>query len=161
MNFYDLEFSKPNGESVKMSSLKGKVILIVNTATRCGLTPQLEELENLHQQYKEKGLVILGFPCNQFGNQEPETNESMVEVCKYRHGVTFQLTEKIYVNGKNAHPVFKFIKENLRGFLGKKIRWNFTKFLITADGKPFKRYSPSTKPKKIEKDINSLISQKY
>ncbi len=161
MNFYDLEVSKPSGEIIKMSSLKGKIILVVNTATKCGLTPQLEELEKLYQQYKGKGLVILGFPCNQFGKQEPESNESMVEVCKLRHGVTFQLTEKVDVNGKNAHPLFKFLKENLRGFLGKKIRWNFTKFLITADGIPYKRYSPSTKPGKIEKDILKLLSDDF
>ncbi len=159
MNFYDLEINTPQGKPLKMSSFKNKTILVVNTATKCGLAPQFDELEELHQKFKDKGLVILGFPSNQFLNQEPETNATVEETCRINHGVTFQLTEKIDVNGKNTHPIFKYLKDILPGSLGKKIKWNFTKFLISPDGKPYKRYSPTTKPVKIEKDILELIEQ--
>lgn len=157
MKFYDLEINTPQGKTLKMSSFKNKTVLIVNTATKCGLAPQFDELEELHQQYKDKGLVILGFPSNQFLNQEPETNETVEETCRINHGVTFQLTEKIDVNGENTHPVFAWLKEELPGSLGKMIKWNFTKFLITPEGKPYKRYAPTTKPAKIEDDIRKLI----
>ena len=158
MNIYDLSYRKPSGEEVSMESYKGKVILIVNTATKCGLAPQFDGLEKLHEQYKDKGLVVIGMPSAQFLNQEPETNETMTEVCKINHGVTFQLTEKIDVNGKNTHPVFSYLKKELKGgFLGNRIKWNFTKFLIDADGNPYKRYSPNTAPIKIESDIAKLI----
>jgi glutathione peroxidase len=140
-----------------MSDFKGKPVLIINTATKCGLAPQFDGLEKLHQTYKDKGLVVIGFPCNQFQGQEPETNNSMTEACRINHGVTFQLTEKIDVNGTSTDAVFKYLKDELGGFLGKKIKWNFTKFLVTADGKPYKRYAPTTKPSKIEKDIIKLI----
>ncbi len=157
MTFYDLEIAKPNGELIKMSDFKGKTVLAVNTATKCGLAPQFEELEELHQKYKDKGLVILGFPSNQFLNQEPESNETVEQACLINHGVTFQLTEKIDVNGEATHPVFKFLKKKSGGFFGTRIKWNFTKFLITPEGKPYKRYSPTTKPATIEKDILKLI----
>ena len=158
MNIYDLSYRKPSGEEVSMESYKGKVILIVNTATKCGLAPQFDGLEKLHEQYKDKGLVVIGMPSAQFLNQEPETKETMTEVCKINHGVTFQLTEKIDVNGKNTHPVFSYLKKELKGgFLGNRIKWNFTKFLIDADGNPYKRYSPNTAPIKIESDIAKLI----
>jgi len=157
MTFYDLSAKKPNGDIINMSDFKGKPILIINTATKCGLAPQFDGLEKLHQTYKDKGLVVIGFPCNQFQGQEPETNNSMTEACRINHGVTFQLTEKIDVNGTSTDPVFKYLKDELGGFLGKKIKWNFTKFLVTADGKPYKRYAPTTKPSKIEKDIIKLI----
>ena len=158
MNIYDLSYRKPSGEEVSMESYKGKVILIVNTATKCGLAPQFDGLEKLHEQYKDKVLVVIGMPSAQFLNQEPETNETMTEVCKINHGVTFQLTEKIDVNGKNTHPVFSYLKKELKGgFLGNRIKWNFTKFLIDADGNPYKRYSPNTAPIKSESDIAKLI----
>ncbi|NLP56914.1 glutathione peroxidase [Lutibacter sp. B1] len=158
MEFYNLNVNTPKGEILKMSDFKGKAVLIVNTATKCGLTPQFEGLEKLHQKYKDKGLVVLGFPCNQFLNQEPETNETMEENCKVNFGVTFPLTEKIEVNGENTHEIFKYLKSKLRGGLfGSKIKWNFTKFLITPEGKPYKRYAPTTTPFKIEKDIKQLL----
>lgn len=153
MNFYDLKVNTPQGSELNMSDFKGKTVLIVNTATQCGLTPQFEGLEALHQTYKDKGLVVLGFPCNQFKGQEPVTNDDMVNACQINHGVTFQLTEKVDVNGKDTTEVFKYLKSNLGGFLGSKIKWNFTKFLISPEGKPLKRYAPITKPAKIEKDI--------
>jgi glutathione peroxidase len=159
MNFYSLDTKTPQGKAISMSDFEGKVVLVVNTATQCGLAPQFKGLEELHQKYKDKGLVVLGFPCNQFQNQEPETNESMEESCQVGFGVTFQLTEKIDVNGKNTHPVFVYLKDQLPGKLGKKIKWNFTKFLISPDGRPFKRYAPTAKPEVMEKDIISLVSK--
>jgi|TARA_R110000737_G_scaffold193924_1_gene215149 glutathione peroxidase len=160
MTFSELSINKPNGETIEMKDLQGKVVLVVNTATKCGLAPQFEGLENLHQKYKDQGLVILGTPCNQFLGQEPETNNSVVEACKINHGVTFQLTEKIDVNGKNTHPLFKFLKNKQGGFLGSTIKWNFTKFLVNGNGVPVKRYSPTTKPEDIEKDILKMIGAK-
>jgi len=156
--FYQLKVKKPNGEILEMKNFKGKNVLIVNTATKCGLAPQFDGLETLHQKYKDKGLVVLGFPSAQFLNQEPETNETVEEACKINHGVTFQLTEKIDVNGKNTHPVFTYLKSKKGGFLGNRIKWNFTKFLIDKNGNPVKRFSPTDKPEKIEKDILKLIN---
>jgi glutathione peroxidase len=157
MTFYDLSTKKPNGDIINMSDFKGKPVLIINTATKCGLAPQFDGLEQLHQTYKDQGLVVLGFPCNQFQSQEPETNDTMAEACRINHGVTFQLTERIDVNGIYTDPIFSYLKNELGGFLTKKVKWNFTKFLIATDGKPFKRYAPTTKPSKIEKDIIKLI----
>jgi glutathione peroxidase len=158
MGFYDLQVSKPNGDIINLSEFKGKAVLIVNTATQCGLTPQFEGLEKLHQDYFDEGLVVLGFPCNQFMGQEPLTNESMEESCQLNHGVTFQLTEKVEVNGKGVHPVFKYLKEELSGGLfGKKVKWNFTKFLISRDGLPMKRYAPITKPESLVEDIKNVL----
>lgn len=157
-DIYSFSSRTPLGDSLPLDQFKNKVILIVNTATECGLTPQFDGLEDLHQKYKGKGLVVLGFPCNQFGSQEPLSNESMVDSCRINHGVTFQLTEKIDVNGNSADPIYKFLKSKLTGTLGSAIKWNFTKFLIGPDGKPFKRYAPTTKPEKLESDIENLLS---
>ena len=158
MDFYKLSVNSPSGKEIKMSDFKGKAVLVVNTATQCGLAPQFDELETLHQKYKDEGLVVLGFPSNQFMGQEPETNETVEEVCRINHGVSFQLTEKIDVNGKDTHPIFEHLKDELGGFLGSKIKWNFTKFLVTPEGKAYKRYSPTTKPLKIEKDIVKVLA---
>ncbi|MHA4807068.1 glutathione peroxidase [Flavitalea flava] len=155
--FYQLSANTPGGKKVEMSDFKGKVVLVVNTATQCGLTPQFEGLEKLYQEYKDKGLVILGFPCNQFGNQEPLANEVMEQTCKVNHGVTFPLFEKSDVNGKETNPVFRYLKSKLGGFFGNRIKWNFTKFLIDTNGKPFKRFSPVTKPEQIEPHIRALL----
>lgn len=155
--FYQLSANTPAGQRVEMSAFEGKVILIVNTATQCGLTPQFEGLEKLYQEYKDKGLVILGFPCNQFGSQEPLTDEEMEQTCKVNHGVTFPLFEKSDVNGKETNPVFKYLKNKLGGLFGNRIKWNFTKFLVDANGKPFKRFSPVTKPEQIEPHIRALL----
>ncbi|MGB0884944.1 MAG: glutathione peroxidase [Chitinophagales bacterium] len=157
MNFHDLEVNTPAGKTLKMSDLDGKVVLVVNTATKCGLTPQFTGLEELHQKYKDQGLVILGFPCNQFAGQEPLSNDKMEEACQINHGVTFQLTEKVDVNGADTHPVFGYLKGELGGLLGDNIKWNFTKFLVDKKGKPVKRYAPTTKPNKIDKDIAKLL----
>jgi glutathione peroxidase len=157
MDFYDFHAKTPRGEELPMADLKGKAVLMVNTATKCGLAPQFRELEILHQKYKERGLVIIGFPCNQFQGQEPESNDTMEQSCEMNFGVTFQLTEKINVNGKDTHPVFRFLKDQLPGKLGKRIKWNFAKFLITTDGTPYKRFAPTTKPGSMEEDIISIL----
>ncbi|PWJ55597.1 glutathione peroxidase [Dyadobacter jejuensis] len=158
MSFYDLSAHRPNGTVLPFSDFQGKTVLIVNTATQCGLAPQFEGLEVLHERYADKGLVVLGFPCNQFRNQEPETNETVEMSCRMNHGVTFQLTKKVDVNGPDTDPVFVFLKKSLGGFLGKRIKWNFTKFLIGPDGKPYKRYAPTTKPAALEEDIQKLLT---
>lgn len=158
-DFFDLQVKTPQGADLPMSAFKGKALLVVNTATKCGLAPQFRELEALHQKYKNKGLVILGFPSNQFLNQEPVSNERMEESCQINFGVTFQLTEKIKVNGNKTHPVFKYLKDQLPGKRGKRIQWNFTKFLITAEGVPYRRYEPRVQPPSMEKDILALLSE--
>ena len=155
--FYQLVANNPQGHPIDMSAYQGKVVLIVNTATQCGLTPQFEGLEKLYQDYKDKGLIILGFPCNQFGSQEPLGNDVMEETCKMDHGVTFPLFEKIEVNGPGAHPVFKYLKAKLGGLFGRRIKCNFTKFLIDRNGRPVKRFAPITKPDGIEPYIKELL----
>jgi len=157
--FYALSARTPQGKEVSMSDYKGKVLLIVNTATQCGLTPQFEGLEYLYQTYRDKGLVVLGFPCNQFGGQEPLSNETMEATCKVNHGVTFPLFEKIEVNGGHTHPVYQWLKKKLGSFWGSRIKWNFTKFLIDKDGQPIKRFSPISKPEALEPLIRELISK--
>jgi len=155
--FYQLSANTPQGRQVSMSDYRGKVVLVVNTATQCGLTPQFEGLERLYQDYKDKGFVVLGFPCNQFGHQEPLGNDVMEQTCKVNHGVTFPLFEKIEVNGANTHPVFRYLKKKLGGFFGRRIKWNFTKFLVDADGVAVRRFSPVTKPEAIEPKIKELL----
>ena len=157
-DIYDFQARTPKGEELPMSDFRGKAVLVVNTATKCGLAPQFRELEDLHQKYKDQGLVIIGFPSNQFQNQEPELNENMEQSCEINFGVTFQLTEKIMVNGDKTHPIFRYLKDQLPGKLGKRIKWNFTKFLISPEGKPFKRYAPTVKPGSIEQDIAGILT---
>lgn len=156
-DFYALSVKNPQGNEMKMEDYKGKVLLIVNTATKCGLAPQFDGLEALHQKYKDQGLVVLGFPCNQFLGQEPESNETLEETCKINFGVTFPLTEKIKVNGSDTHPVFKYLKKVKGGLLTSGIKWNFTKFLVDQDGYPVERYAPKTEPKEIEAKIKELL----
>lgn len=157
MSFYDFHINTSQGKQLSFSDFEGKVVLIVNTATKCGLTPQFTGLEVLHQQYKDSGLVVLGFPCDQFLKQEPLSNEEMAETCLINHGVTFQLTEKINVNGSTTHPIFQWLKSKQKGLFGKRISWNFTKFLIDKQGNVVKRFSPSTKPEKIEQFIRDYL----
>ncbi len=157
-SFYNLSAKSAKGTAINFSDFKGKTVLIVNTATKCGLAPQFKTLEELHQKYKNDGLVVIGFPCNQFMGQEPETNKSVEEYCEINFGVTFQLTEKVNVNGFNTHPVFKYLKKSLGGFFGDSIKWNFTKFLIDKEGNSIKRYAPTDTPDKIEKDIKKIIN---
>jgi glutathione peroxidase len=154
--FYKQSAVTLNGKEIKMDSYKGKVVLVVNTASKCGFTPQYEGLEKLHKEYKDKGLEILGFPCNQFAGQEPGGKDE-IETCLLNYGVDFQMFDKIEVNGKNAHPIFKNLKKALPGTLGGRIKWNFTKFLLDKNGNPIKRFAPATKPEKITKDIEALL----
>lgn len=151
--FYSFSATSLRGEEIEMSAYKGKLVLVVNTASKCGLTPQYEGLEAMYQELKEEGLVILGFPCNQFANQEPGDAKSIEEVCLINYGVSFPMFSKIEVNGENAHPLYKYLKKELKGTFGRKIKWNFTKFLIDQNGKPIKRFAPTTKPEKIKEYI--------
>jgi glutathione peroxidase len=157
--FYQLTANNPQGQPVRMDKFKGKPLLIVNTATKCGLAPQFEGLEQLYQQYKDQGLVVLGFPCNQFSQQEPVSNESMEQTCKINFGVSFPLFEKIDVNGPHTHPIFTFLKNKRWGLLGPRIQWNFTKFLVDANGKAVKRWGPMTKPAAIDPYIKKIIQR--
>ncbi len=161
MEFYKLSAEKINGEIITMDSFKGKTIIVVNTASKCGLTPQYEGLEKLYKKYKDNGLVILGFPCNQFANQETGSSNEIQEFCQINYGVSFPMFAKVEVNGKNAHPIFKYLKSKLGGFLGglfgSKIKWNFTKFVIDKNGNPVKRFSPITKPEQMEDFIKKII----
>jgi glutathione peroxidase len=155
--FYQLTANNPQGQPVNLADYKGKIILVVNTATQCGLAPQFGGLEQLFQRYKDKGLVVLGFPCNQFANQEPETNDKMEQACQRNFGVTFPLFEKVDVNGPQTHPVFRLLKRRLGGFFGRRIKWNFTKFLLDSEGRPVRRFSPVTTPAAIEPYIQKLL----
>lgn len=158
--FYDFKATNIKGKTISMKEYQGKTVVVVNTASKCGFTPQYEGLEALYQKYKDKGLVILGFPCNQFANQESGTSSEIEEFCQINYGVTFPLFEKIEVNGKGAHPIFKFLKSKLSGgIFGSKIKWNFTKFIINSQGVPVKRFAPTTKPEKMEKTIAKLLQQ--
>ena len=154
--FYTYTAISLQGEAIRMEQYKNKIVLLVNTASKCGFTPQYEGLEKLHKKYVDKGLVILGFPCNQFAKQEPG-GKNEIEACILNYGVSFQMFDKVNVNGKKAHPLFKFLKDALPGTLGGRIKWNFTKFLIDANGNPVKRFGPSTKPEELEDDIKKLL----
>ncbi|MFV0269268.1 MAG: glutathione peroxidase [Draconibacterium sp.] len=156
-NFYQFTVKSIQGKEVSMEDFKGKIILVVNTASKCGFTPQYAGLEDLYRKYRDSGLVILGFPCNQFGNQEPGDEKSISEVCLINYGVSFPMFSKVDVNGEQAHPIFKYLKKQLSGLLGSKIKWNFTKFLIDKHGKPVKRFAPITQPEKLEPYIKKLI----
>jgi glutathione peroxidase len=157
--FYSLKARSLQGEEISFDRYAGKVVLVVNTASKCGLTPQYEGLQKLYQQYKDQGLVILGFPCNQFANQEPGDAESIKNNCLINYGVSFPMFEKVDVNGPTAHPVYQWLTKKLPGLFGKKVKWNFTKFLIGRDGKPLKRFSPTTVPAKIESAIVSALGK--
>ena len=155
--FHSLSAKLLNGQEISMDTYSGKVILVVNTASKCGLTPQYKGLQALYDKYKDRNFVILGFPCNQFANQEPGDAESIKETCYLNYGVTFPMFEKVDVNGKNAHPIFKYLKKALAGTLTSAIKWNFTKFLIDAEGNPVKRFGPTKTPESIRKEVEALL----
>ena len=155
--FYSFKAVSLKGKEISMDQYKGKVVVIVNTASKCGFTPQYADLEKLYQQYKDKGLVILGFPCNQFGKQEPGTAKDISEGCLINYGVSFPMFAKVDVNGENAHPLFSYLKSALPGLFTNRVKWNFTKFVIDAEGNPVKRYAPITSPLKMEQLIVSLL----
>jgi len=155
---YDFKAKTLQGKDVPLSDFQGKVVLVVNTASKCGFTPQYEGLEKLYEAHKDQGLVILGFPCNQFGAQEPGSASEIGQFCQANYGVSFPMFEKIDVNGDAAHPLFRYLKHEKPGVLGtERIKWNFTKFLIGRDGKPVSRYAPITKPEDLEKPIAKLL----
>jgi len=158
--FYTLSAKSLQGKEVRMQAYAGKPMLIVNTASKCGFTPQYKGLEELYRKYKEQGLVILGFPCNQFGHQEPGDERSIAEGCLINYGVTFPMFSKIEVNGGNAHPIYQYLCSLDNDNLGGAIQWNFTKFLIDQEGNVVKRYEPSFEPEAIGPDIEKLLSVK-
>lgn len=155
--FYDYKVKNISGEDVSMSDYKGKVVLIVNTASKCGFTKQYEGLEELYEKYKDQGFVILGFPCNQFGAQEPGGNEEIKNFCTSTFSVTFPMMSKIDVNGDDADPLYKFLKKEKGGILGDDIKWNFTKFLIDRDGNVVDRFASQKTPKALEKEVEKLL----
>jgi glutathione peroxidase len=158
-NFYELEAELPSWKIVKMEEFKWKTILIANTASKCGLTYQYEWLEELHKKYKDEWLVVLGFPCNQFWNQEPWSDKEIKETCLLNYGVTFPVFKKIEVNWEWTHEIFKHLKKNSFNIFWGKIKWNFTKFLISSNGEEIKRFAPMTKPEKLEKHINKFLNK--
>ncbi|HPE89892.1 MAG TPA: glutathione peroxidase [Spirochaetia bacterium] len=151
--FYQLSAKANDGSNVSMSDYRGKAVLIVNTASKCGFTPQYQGLEELYKSYADRGLVVLGFPCDQFAHQEPGDDAEIASFCQRNFGVTFPLMAKVDVNGDGAHPVFKYLCSKAPGAIGPAVKWNFTKFLVSRDGATIKRYGPTVEPKKIEKDI--------
>ncbi|HET8869602.1 MAG TPA: glutathione peroxidase [Aquabacterium sp.] len=156
---YDFEAQSINGHSVKLDQFKGRVLLIVNTASQCGFTPQFEGLESLWKAYQEKGLTVLGFPCNQFGSQDPGSNSDIASFCQLNYGVSFPMMAKIDVNGPQAHPLYQWLVKEAPGILGtKSIKWNFTKFLIGKDGQVLGRYAPTDKPAGLKADIEKALA---
>jgi glutathione peroxidase len=160
MNFYQFNAKTLQGKEVSMKSYEGKVVLVVNVASKCGFTPQYEGLEALYKKYNSNGLVVLGFPCNQFAGQEPGSAEEIAKFCSLTYGVNFPMFGKIEVNGDNADPLFKYLKKALPGTLTNDVKWNFTKFLLDRNGKPVKRYAPTVKPEEITDDIVKLLAEK-
>ncbi|MGF6268641.1 glutathione peroxidase [Lelliottia nimipressuralis] len=155
--FHQLNATSLQGQLISMADYAGKLVLVVNTASHCGFTPQYAGLEMLYKKYADQGLVVLGFPCNQFGKQEPGGADEITQTCRINYGVSFPMFEKVEVNGDAAHPVFRFLKEALPGVLGGRIKWNFTKFLIGRDGKPLKRFAPISTPEKMEAAIVAAL----
>lgn len=159
-SIYDFEVKDIDGQSVKLDIYKNRVLLIVNTASKCGFTEQYAGLEELFNRYKDKGFVVLGFPCNQFGNQEPGDMKEIKNFCSLSYNVDFPLFAKIEVNGKNAHPLYMFLRKQARGIFGSSsIKWNFTKFLVDRNGRVYKRYAPATGPLKLTRDIERLLEE--
>lgn len=160
MSIYQFEAVTPSGEKIEFEDFKGKVLLIVNTASKCGFTPQFEGLEKLHKELEEQGLVVMGFPCNQFANQDPASDGEIQEFCQLNYGVSFTMFSKIDVNGDQAHPLFSYLKDEAKGLMGSSsIKWNFTKFLVDREGNVVKRYAPKDKPASIKKDIEKLLNK--
>ncbi|HLS98721.1 MAG: glutathione peroxidase [Porticoccaceae bacterium] len=157
-SLYDFTAVDMQGRDVPLAGYRGKVLLIVNTASKCGFTPQFQGLEALHRQYQDRGLRILGFPCNQFGKQDPGSNDEISQFCELNYGVSFPLFAKLEVNGDDAHPLFKYLKAEAPGILGTRaIKWNFTKFLVDRNGKVVARYAPRDKPEDLAADIDRLL----
>ncbi|MBR6363019.1 MAG: glutathione peroxidase [Bacteroidales bacterium] len=156
---YDFKALDNKGKEVDFAAFEGKVLLIVNTASKCGFTPQYKGLEALYKKYKDDGLVVIGFPCDQFAHQEPGDDAEIAQFCEINFGVTFPLMKKINVNGKETHPIFRYLKSKTRGLLGGTIKWNFTKFLISRDGTKIERFAPTTEPESFENRIRDFIGK--
>jgi glutathione peroxidase len=157
-NVYDFTANSLDGKPVSLRDYAGKVLLIVNTASKCGFTPQYEGLEAMYQKYRDRGLTVLGFPCNQFGAQEPGTAEEIGSFCEKNYGVSFPMFEKIDVNGEGAHPLYRWLKSSARGLLGSEaIKWNFTKFLVDRQGNVVERFAPTTKPEDLKTNVEALL----
>jgi len=157
-DIYNYQATTIKGDTVSLANYRGKVLLIVNTASKCGLTPQFEGLEKLYEKYRDRGLAILGFPCNQFGHQDPGNNNEIEQFCQVNYGVSFPMFAKIDVNGPGTHPLFQHLKKAAPGIFGsEKIKWNFTKFLINRNGEVVDRFAPATKPEKIEQAITTAL----
>ena len=154
---YDFKAQTSKGKELDFSQFEGKVLLIVNTASKCGFTPQFAGLEALHKKYQDQGLVVIGFPSGDFANQELADGSKAEEFCQLNYGVSFQIMKKVHVNGDEADPIFKYLKSQTKGFITSAIKWNFTKFLISRDGKTIKRYAPTTAPAKLAKDIEAML----
>ncbi|AIQ72792.1 glutathione peroxidase [Paenibacillus sp. FSL R7-0048] len=158
MSIYDFEVNTLKGEEESLSKYKGKVLLVVNTASKCGFTPQYKGLQEVYEKFKDRGFEVLGFPSNQFAGQEPGESDEIAEYCEINYGVTFPMFEKIDVKGDEAHPLFKYLSKEAPGVLGSKsVKWNFTKFLVDQDGRVLKRFAPKTTPQQIESDISKLL----
>ena len=157
-SLYDLSFVDNHGQEVDLKQFEGRPVLVVNTASKCGFTPQYDGLQELHEKFQDQGLVVIGFPCDQFAHQEPGGDDEIAEFCRVNHGVTFPLSTKVDVNGSGTHPVFAFLKDRAGGLLGSRIKWNFTKFLVHPDGVTVKRYAPNVTPDRIEGDIVEAIA---
>lgn len=156
--FHDFSATSLTGETIPFSRYRGQVVLIVNTASRCGFTPQYRGLEELYQLYRQAGLVVLGFPCNQFGGQEPGDATAIQKTCSLDYGVTFPMFAKVDVKGPHAHPLFPWLTARLPGLLGRDIKWNFTKFLVGRDGTPLRRYAPLTRPSRLKAGVHAAIA---
>lgn len=154
----DFSATAIDGNERNLADYEGKAVLVVNTASKCGFTPQYQGLEELQQRYADQGLVVLGFPCNQFMHQEPGDEDEIQEFCQVNYGVTFPMFAKIDVNGADTHPLYEWLKDEKGGLAGSTIKWNFTKFLIGSDGRPVKRYGPSTKPEKLAGDVEKVLA---
>ncbi len=157
MSFYDYSAVKIDGETVSMEAYRDKVVLVVNTASRCGFTPQYAGLQALYTEYQQRGLEILAFPCNQFARQEPASNPEIADFCSTTFKISFTLFEKVEVNGDKTHPLFRFLKKEIPGLLGGGIKWNFTKFLVDREGRVRARFAPHVKPEKLRSDIEKLL----
>ncbi len=154
---YDFQATTIDGSELDLATLKGKVVLIVNTASKCGLTKQFAGLQQLHEEYHDRGLVIVGFPCNQFAGQDPGEDSEIAAFCQQNYGVTFQMMSKIAVNGKKSHPLYTYLRDAAPGILGNRIKWNFTKFLISRDGETVERFGPKTEPEKLVEAIEAQL----
>ena len=158
-SLYDLSFTDNKGNEVSLDAYRGKPVLIVNTASKCGFTPQYDGLQKIYEELGSEGLVVLGFPCDQFAHQEPGDDAQIEEFCSINYGVSFPLSTKVDVNGSKTHPVFTFLKKNAGGMLGSAVKWNFTKFLVSPDGTTVQRFAPTTKPQDLKPEVEKLLKE--